>query len=98
MTEQPTNDSQVDGLITEFNSAQEKLTIAINKIMEKKNKGCREYFRMARTKARLNAKVAPAGHSTSAVYRLLLAHAGHEKYLKALPLSIYVKHSENDIL
>jgi len=51
---------------------------------------------VARTKARLSSKIAPAGHSTSAVYRLLLAHAGHEKYLKALPLSLYVEHNAGE--
>jgi hypothetical protein len=96
--ERPINDSQVDSLIKGLDSAQEKLNLAIDKIMKKKNKDCQEYFRMARTKARLSAKIAPAGHSTSAVYRLLLAHAGHEKYLKALPFSLYMEHNENEVL
>jgi hypothetical protein len=92
------NDSQIDDLINGFKLAQEKLNLVIDKMVKKKNKDCREYFKVARSKAKLSAKIAPAGHSTSSVYRLLLAHAGHEKYLKALPLSLYVAQSENDIL
>ena len=92
--EQPDNPSHVDNLIKEIDSAQEKMNLSICKLMKRKNEGCKEYFRVAQTKAKLSSKIAPAGHSTSAVYRLLLAHAGHEKYLKSLPLSLYVEHND----
>jgi len=93
-TKQPSSQSQVDNLIKEIDLAREKMSLAIDKFMKRKNEGCNEYLRVARTKAKLSSKIAPAGHSTSSVYRLLLAHAGHEKYLKALPLSLYVEHNE----
>ena len=93
-TEQPKSLSYVDSLIKEIDSAQEKMNLSIGKFMKRKNEGCKEYLRVAHTKGRLSSKIAPAGHSTSAVYRLLLAHAGHEKYLKSLPLSLYVEHDE----
>ena len=91
---QPSSQSHVDNLIKEIDLAREKMSLAIDKFMKRKNEGCQEYLRVARTKAKLSSKIAPAGHSTSTVYRLLLAHAGHEKYLKALPLSLYVEHDE----
>lgn len=81
---------QVDVLIKEIDLSREKMIRGIDKCMSRKNAGCQDYLRVAKTKAKLNSMIAPAGHSTSAVYRLLLAHAGHEKYLKSLPLSIYV--------
>ena len=93
-TKQPSSQSHVDNLIKEIDLAREKMGLAIDKFMKRKNEGCQEYLRVARTKAKLSSKIAPAGHSTSTVYRLLLAHAGHEKYLKALPLSLYVEHNE----
>jgi hypothetical protein len=92
--EQPISSSQIDNLIKEIDSAREKMSLSIDKFMERKNEGCQEYLRVARTKAKLSSIIAPAGHSTSAVYRLLLAHAGHEKYLKALPLSLYIAHND----
>jgi len=88
--EQPSSSSQVDNLLKEIDWAREKTSLAIDKIMKRKNEGCQEYLRVARTKAKLSSIIAPSGHSTNAVYRLLLAHAGHEKYLKALPFSLYV--------
>lgn len=94
--EQPTDPSQIDYLIKEMNLAREKMRISIDKVMKQKNKDCEEYLRVAKTKAKLSSTIAPAGHSTSAVYRLLLAHAGHEKYLKALPLSLYVEHLDEE--
>jgi len=72
------------------------MSLSIDKFMKRKNKGCKEYLQVARTKAKLSARIAPAGHSTTAVYRFLLAHAGHEKYLKSLPLSLYVEHNEKE--
>lgn len=93
--EQPSSLSQIDNLIKEFDLAREKMSLSIDKFMKRKNEGCQEYLRVARTKAKLSSKIAPAGHSTNAVYRFLLAHAGHEKYLKALPLSLYIEH-DND--
>lgn len=92
--EQPSSSLQVDNLIKEFDQARERMNIAIDKFMKRKNEGCQEYLKVARTKARMSSKIAPAGHSTSAVYRFLLAHAGHEKYLKSLPLSLYVETNE----
>lgn len=93
-SKQPADSSQVDHLIKEINLAKEKMRVTIDKLMKQKNKEGQEYFRVAKTKAKLSSTIAPAGHSTSAVYRMLLAHAGHEKYLKALPLSLYVEHLE----
>jgi hypothetical protein len=90
-TAQPINVSQVGDLIQELNLAREKMGQAIDKFMKRKNEGRSEYLRVARTKGKVSSKIAPAGHSTSAVYRLLLAHAGHDKYLKSLPLSLYVE-------
>ena len=72
------------------------MNTSIDKFMKRKNEGCQERLLVARTKAKLSSNVAPAGHSTSAVYRFLLAHAGHEKYLKALPLSLYVEHNDEE--
>lgn len=92
--EQASDLSQVDNLIKEIDQAREKMNIAIDKFLKRKNEGCEEYLRVVTTKAKLSSKVAPAGHSTSSVYRFLLAHAGHEKYLKSLPLSLYVEHDE----
>jgi len=91
-TEQPADPSQVDNLIKSINQARDKMNVSIDRFMRRKNEGCQEYLRVARTKGKLSSKMAPSGHSTSAVYRFLLAHAGHEKYLKALPLSLYIEH------
>ena len=96
--EQPNTPLQVDNLIKEIDFAREKMNLSIEKFLRRKNEGCREYLRVARTKAKLSSIIAPAGHSTSSVYRLLLAHAGHEKYLKALPLSLYVEHCEENVV
>jgi hypothetical protein len=93
--EHPDSPSQIDNLIKEIDLAREKMNLSIEKFLNRKNEGCQEYLRVARTKAKLSSKIAPAGHSTSAVYRLLLSHAGHEKYLNALPLSLYIAH-DND--
>jgi len=94
--DRPTDASQIDYLINEIELAREKMSLSVDKLMKQKNKDGEEYFRVAKTKAKLSAKIAPAGHSTSVVYRLLLAHAGHEKYLKALPFSLYVEHVEGE--
>ena len=93
--EQPNSSMQIDNLIKEVDLAREKMSQSIDKFMKSKNEGCQEYLRVARTKAKLSSKIAPAGHSTNSVYRFLLAHAGHEKYLRALPLSLYIE-SDND--
>lgn len=93
--EQPDSPSEIDNLIKELDLAREKMSLSIDKFMKRKNEGCQEYLRVARTKAKLSSKIAPAGHSTNAVYRFLLAHAGHEKYLKALPFSLYIAY-DND--
>jgi hypothetical protein len=90
-SEQPSSPSQVDYLINEIDLAKEKMNISINKFVKRRNEFYKE-VRVARTKGKLSSKIAPAGHSTSAVYRMLLAHAGHEKYLKALPLSFFVEY------
>ena len=72
------------------------MSISIDTLMKQKNRACEEYFRVAKTKGKLSCKIAPVGHSTNIVYRLLLAHAGHEKYLKALPLAFYIEHPEEE--
>jgi hypothetical protein len=95
-TERPGGPSQIDNLIAEINRARDKMNVSIDKFVKRKNEGCVERLRVARTRVRLSSKVATAGHSTSTVYRLLLAHAGHEKYLKTLPLSLYVEQVENE--
>lgn len=93
--EQPNSSMQTDNLIKEIDLAREKMSQSIDKFMKSKNEGCQDYLHVARAKAKLSSKIAPAGHSTNSVYRFLLAHAGHEKYLKALPLSLYIE-SNND--
>jgi hypothetical protein len=92
-TEKP-NLSQISNLIEAIDKSNEKMNQAINKIMNKKNEGCKDFLKVVQTKVTLSAKIGPAGHSTSSVYRMLLAHAGHEKYLKALPLSLYMEREE----
>ncbi len=93
-TERPVDASQIDGLLKDIDHGREKTKVSIDKLMQQKNDDQAEYLRVIKTKAKLSAKIAPAGHSTSLVYRQLLAHAGHDKYLKALPLALYIEHEE----
>ncbi|MBF0483363.1 MAG: SEC-C domain-containing protein [Candidatus Omnitrophica bacterium] len=93
--ETPTNKSQIDNLIQEMNFARKNMSASIEKFIKRKNEVCPETFKVIQKKYRLNAKIAPSGHSASTVYRLLLAHAGHEKYLKSLPLSLYIESFSN---
>lgn len=90
-SERPIDSSQVDSLIEVINSAREKMSISIDRLIKRKNEGCLECLRVVRRKAKLSSQIAPVGHSTNSVYRFLLAHAGHEKYLKALPFSLFAE-------
>ena len=91
---QPSDSQQINNLIQEIDQAKQKMNLSMDTYMKRKNKDCGEFLRVVTTKGTLSAVVAPSGHSTSAVYRLLLAHAGHEKYLKALPLCLYWEDEE----
>ena len=42
--------------------------------------------------AKLNCKISPIGHINNLVYRLLVSYVGHDKYIKSLPLSLYVEY------
>lgn len=92
--EQPSNQSQIDNLIKEISAAREKMVITREKIMKQRHsdKSSQEYLRPVATKGKLSCKIAPTGHGTNAVYRFLLAHAGHEKYMKTLPMSLFLEH------
>lgn len=94
--EQPKHPAQVDELIKDIGQAQKNMSNALDRFVKRKNEGCKEYLRVVRRKAKLSSRVAPSGHSTSAVYRFLLSHASHEKYLKSLPLSLYIEEEEDD--
>ena len=43
-------------------------------------------------KAKLSCLLSPHGHKSHAVYRFLLANAGHDRYLKSAPLCIFLEH------
>jgi len=95
--ENPSDPSQIESLIGGLNQAKEKMDKSIKGLLKRKNDYNEKFLRVVKKGGRLSIKIAPAGHSTNSVYRLLLAHAGHEKYLKALPLSLYIEHDEIEV-
>ena len=85
---------QIDNLIKELDDAREKMMVTIEKIMGQRHsdKSSQQHLRPIVTKGKLSCKIAPSGHGTNSVYRFLLAHAGHEKYMKTLPMSLFLEH------
>lgn len=91
------SDIQIKNLKKDFVSAQEQMSNAIEKLIQKNSQtsnssGFRQPFRVD---AKLNFKLAPSGHVNNIVYRLLASFAGHEKYLKSLPLSMYIDYGRD---
>ena len=78
----------------DFVSAQEQMSKSIEKLVERENETTDfpDYPKPINMDAKLNCKISPIGHTNNIVYRLLMSYAGHEKYLKSLPLplSLYV--------
>ncbi len=95
--DKPTDPSQAVSLIEGFTQAKSKMDKSIEGFLKRKNDNNAEFLRVVKRGGKVSIRIAPAGHSTNSVYRLLLAHAGHDKYLKALPLSLYIEHDESDV-
>lgn len=88
------SDIQVENLKKDFVSAQVQISAAIEKLTQKKlqrssSSGFQPPFSVD---AKLNCKISPSGHVNNIVYRLLASFAGHEKYLKSLPLSLFIEY------
>ena len=88
------NEMQINRMQNDFVSAQKQMTKSINKIMRRENRttDCSDYPGLISIAAKLKCKMSPIGHTDNLVYRLLVSYAGHEKYLKSLPLSLYVEY------
>lgn len=88
------NQLEIDNLINEIRVAREKMATAIEKIIKLKgnDKPGQKKMLPFTTKGKLSCKIAPTGHGNDAVYRFLLAYAGHEKYIKTLPMALFLEH------
>lgn len=88
------NDVQIDQLRRDFISAQEVMSKSIEKLVQKEVEPTDTSPQRWPIKidAKLSCKISPIGHINNLVYRLLMSYAGHEKYLKSLPLSLYVEY------
>ena len=88
------NDIQIENLQKDFISAQEQMSKSIEKLVQRENgtTDFPDYPKPINIDAKLNCKISPIGHMNNIVYRLLMSYAGHEKYLKSLPLSLYVEY------
>jgi len=93
-TDQAPNDSQIDHLQNEFVHGQEVMSKSIEKLVQKgtETTGISTYPSPINIDAKLNCKISPIGHMNNLVYRLLIGYSGHEKYLKSLPLSLYIEY------
>ena len=92
--DQAPNDSQIDHLQNEFVHGQEVMSKSIEKLVQKgtETTGISTYPSPINIDAKLNCKISPIGHMNNLVYRLLMSYSGHEKYLKSLPLSLYIEY------
>ena len=88
------NDMQIENFQKDFVSAQERMSKSIEKLVQRENRTTDfpAYPKPINIDAKLNCKISPTGHMNNIVYRLLMSYAGHEKYLKSLPLSLYVEY------
>jgi len=93
-SDQTVNDGQIDHLQKGFVSAQEVMSKFIEKLVqnEKVVADNPDYPRPIKIDAKLSCKIFSIGHMNNLVYRLLMSYAGHEKYLKSLPLSLYIEY------
>ena len=94
IADQTLNDSQIDHLQRDFIFAQELMSKSINKLVQKGTKAdpTSNYPGPINLDAKLNCKISPIGHINNLVYRLLVSYAGHDKYLKSLPISLYIEY------
>jgi hypothetical protein len=92
------NDAKIDHLQKNFISAQELMSNSIEKMEKKRTEiaSISTYQGPINIKAKLNCKISPIGHINNLVYRLLVSYAGHDKYLKSLPLSLYVEYGNKE--
>jgi len=88
------SDTQMDRLEKDFETAQQKMSKSIKRLMQRKNgiANSSVYPNLINVNAKMSCKISPIGHINNLVYRLLISYAGHEKYLKSLPLSLYVEY------
>jgi hypothetical protein len=88
------DDMQMEDLQKDFVTAQKQMTVSIEKLMQRENEAAnfQDHPKLVSINAKLNCKISPVGHMNNLVYRLLISYAGHEKYLKSLPLSLYVEY------
>jgi len=98
IADQAPNDAQIDHLQKDFVSAQELMSKSIEKLVQKgvEFTDTSAYPETMNIDAKLNCKISPIGHINNLVYRLLVSYAGHDKYLKSLPLSLYVEYSNKE--
>jgi hypothetical protein len=82
----------------EFDVAQAVMSKSIEKLVQKGEKVTDRspYPRPMNIDAKLSCKISPIGHINNLVYRLLVSYAGHDKYLKSLPLSLYVEYGNKE--
>lgn len=93
ISDQALNDVQIDQLQNDFISAQELMSKSIEKLVKKGEAAAiSSYLGPMNIDARLNCKISPTGHINNLVYRLLVSYAGHDKYIKSLPLSLYLEY------
>ena len=86
------NDKQIENLQKGFVSAQEHMAKSIEKLVQRENGTFPDYPKPINIDAKMNCKISPIGHMNNVVYRLLMSYSGHEKYLKSLPLPLYVEY------
>ena len=98
IADQAPNDAQIDHLQKDFVSAQELMSKSIEKLVQKgvEFTDTSAYPGPMNIDAKLNCKISPIGHINNLVYRLLVSYAGHDKYLKSLPLSLYVEYGNKE--
>jgi hypothetical protein len=94
--DQAPNNARIDHLQEEFDIAQAVMSKSIEKLVQKGEKATdtSPYPRPMNIDAKLSCKISPIGHINNLVYRLLVSYAGHDKYLKSLPLSLYVEYEK----
>jgi hypothetical protein len=97
-TDKAPNDSQIDHLQNEFVRAQEVMSKSIEKLVQKgtETNGISTYTSPINIDSKINCKISPIGHINNLVYRLLVSYSGHDKYLKSLPLSLYVEYVDKE--
>lgn len=98
IADQALNDAQIDHLQRDFISSQEVMSKSIKKLVQKgvESTDTSPYPGPMNIDAKLNCKISPIGHINNLVYRLLVSYAGHDKYLKSLPLSLYVEYGNKE--